>query len=253
MLVPREGMIAAYGDAEPVVRVSQRTSGQTVRYGFGMVNDWRAVDVRLNSMGGSDFTVWHGAERVREFSLRIPGRHNVLNALAVLIVADRLGIDLVRAWETLSQFRGVARRFEVKGDFGGVTIIDDYAHHPSEIRATLEAARGRYPNRDIWAVFQPHTYSRTLALLERFADAFSDADHVVVTEIFAAREHDAHGLSGKRIVEHMKHRDARFAAELDESVAFLAQHLRKGDVLITLGAGDVYRVAEAIAQQRQGA
>jgi UDP-N-acetylmuramate--alanine ligase len=252
-LVPRDGLVVGCGDAERVNwELRELTGTRVARYGIDATNDWRATDIRLNSNGGSDFDVWRSSERLGEFALRIPGRHNVLNALAAIAVADRVGIDLNGARESLRRFRGAARRFEVKGDFRGVTIIDDYAHHPSEIRATLAAARERYPKRSIWTVFQPHTFSRTVALLDDFAQAFGDADYVIVTEVFAAREREAKGISGKRIVERMQHPYARFIADLDASAEFLTQHLRAGDVLMTLGAGDVYHVGEAVARSLQG-
>ena len=252
-LVPRDGLVVGCGDAERVSQEMGNLGGTLViRYGFDAANDWRATDVRLNADGGSDFSAWRGATRVGEFSLRIPGKHNVLNALAALAVADHVGIDLDRAGEMLKRFRGAARRFEVKGEFRGVTIIDDYAHHPSEIRATLAAARARYPARKILAVFQPHTYSRTQALLDDFAGAFGDADQVIVTEIFAARERESKGISGTQVVDRMNHPAARFVASLDECAAWLETELRAGDVLITLGAGDVYRVAHTVARRLQG-
>ncbi|HEX7587349.1 MAG TPA: UDP-N-acetylmuramate--L-alanine ligase [Anaerolineae bacterium] len=251
--VPQDGSVIGNGDAERVDRELNRLDQKLVtRYGFGPTNDWRAGNVRLNSTGGSDFLLWRAGEQVGEFSVQIPGRHNVLNALAAIATADRVGIDLSSIGASLKSYRGAARRFQVKGEFGGVTVIDDYAHHPTEIRATLSAARARYPGRAVWAVFQPHTYSRTAALQSDFAQAFDDADHVIVTEIFPARERPVSGISGEGIIEKMKYPDARFIADLDSSVKFLAQHLRAGDVLITLGAGDVYRVGEAIVRLRQG-
>ena len=252
-LVPRDGLIVGCGDAERVEReLRELKSTRVVRYGFDSMNDWRATDVRLNADGGSDFVVWGDGGRIGEFGLRIPGRHNVVNALAALVVADRVGIDLNRAGETLKSFRGAARRFQVKGEFRGVTLIDDYAHHPSEIRATLAAARARYPDRRIWAVFQPHTYSRTQALLNDFAGAFADADQVIVTEIFGARERESQGVSGKQVVDRMNKPAARFVAALEECTDLLERELRAGDVLITLGAGDIYRVADAVARRLQG-
>jgi UDP-N-acetylmuramate--alanine ligase len=141
----------------------------------------------------------------------------------------------------------------VKGEFRGITVIDDYAHHPSEIRATLAAARARYHGRAIWAVFQPHTFSRTRALLREFANAFADADHVIVTEVYGAREYDSQGVSGRRVVEPMRHPDARFIGALDRCAEFLLQRLNPGDVLITLGAGDVNRVGVQVVRALQGA
>ena len=250
-LVPREGIVIGWGDAERVARELKQVAGtRVVRYGFNVDNDWRARDVVPNAQGGSDFVIWRGGEEIRDWRLEIPGTHNVLNALAAVVVADAVGVDLEIVRATLKDFRGAARRFEIKGEFRGVTVVDDYAHHPTEIRATLAAARMRYPNRNIWAVFQPHTFTRTKALLEEFANAFADADHVIVTEIYAARECDNRGVSGAHIVNRMTHRDARFIASLDTTAEFLIDRLNTSDVLITLGAGDVNRVGERIARER---
>jgi len=250
-LVPREGIVIGWGDAERVARELKQVAGtRVVRYGFNVDNDWRARDVVPNAQGGSDFVVWRGGEEIRDWRLEIPGTHNVLNALAAVVVADAVGVDLEIVRATLKDFRGAARRFEIKGEFRGVTVVDDYAHHPTEIRATLAAARMRYRNRNVWAVFQPHTFTRTKALLEEFANAFADADHVIVTEIYAARECDNRGVSGAHIVNRMTHRDARFIASLDTTAEFLIDRLNTSDVLITLGAGDVNRVGERIARER---
>lgn len=250
-LVPTDGIVIGCGDSERVSReLTQVRETQTVRYGLGEGNDWRAIDVKPNVFGGSDFVVYHNQLPFTNYQLIIPGTHNVLNALAAIVVADHVGVDMQRARATLKNFRGAARRFQVKGDFAGVTIIDDYAHHPTEIRAALAAARARYPNRMIWAVFQPHTYSRTESLLHEFANAFSDADHVIVMEIYAARETNNRNTSGAQIVDQMTHRDARFVAKLEASAEWLTNRLQAGDVLITLGAGDVNRVGEMIALAR---
>jgi UDP-N-acetylmuramate--alanine ligase len=250
-LVPRDGVVIGCGDAARVQRELKELAGTlAVRYGFDAANDWRASHVTPNARGGNDFVVWRGGARVGDFGLQIPGRHNVLNALAALVVAERVGVNFEIARATLKRFRGAARRFEVKGEFGGVAIVDDYAHHPTEIRATLAAARTGYPGRTIWAVFQPHTFSRTAALLDDFANAFADADHVIVTEIYAARERASREISGAQIVGKMTHRDARFIGALEACFEFLATHLQSGDVLITLGAGDVNRVGARVARQR---
>ncbi|MFN3929656.1 MAG: glutamate ligase domain-containing protein, partial [Thermoflexus sp.] len=127
--------------------------------------------------------------------------------------------------------------------------IDDYPHHPGEIRATLRAARARYPGRSIWAVFQPHTYSRTRALLEEFARAFEDADHVILTPIYAARETDSLGVSSQDIVARMVHPDARYLPDFETVVAYLCNRVRPGDVVLTLGAGDGYRIGEQLLER----
>lgn len=246
-LVPRSGFVVGCGDAERVVQVLASAKARAAYYGLDTTNDWCVSAIRPNASGGNDFTVWYQDERVGDFRLQVPGKHNVLNALAALIVADHIGVDLNRARDTLARFRGAARRFEVKGEFRGVTIVDDYAHHPSEIRATLAAARERYPRRTIWAVFQPHTFSRTRALLDDFAGSFANADHVIVTKVYAAREHDDLGVTGAQIVNRMQHPDAQFIETLDGCSEFLEQHVLAGDILITLGAGDVYRVGDSVA------
>jgi len=173
--------------------------------------------------------------------LQVPGIHNVRNALAALTVAKLLDLPIAAAAKALDQFTGTRRRFEVRGEANGILIIDDYAHHPTEIRATLAAARTRYPSRRIWAVWQPHTYSRTQVLFNEFADAFADADEVIVTEIYAARE-PKQVFSSKQVVEAMP-RPAHFIAELSEASNYLITNLRPGDALLVLSAGDADQVS----------
>jgi len=243
-LVPADGCVIGCGDDERVRELLE--VGRVITYGLGEGASWRAVDIRSNELGGHDFVALHDGQSVGEFTLRIPGLHNVQNALAVLAVAYRLDLPLADVGETLRGFRGVQRRFEVKGEVNGIIVIDDYAHHPTQVRTTLRAARERYPQRTIWAVFQPHTYSRTKALLGEFAASFADADHVVVTDIYAAREDDDLGVSASDIVARTKHPDVRYIPGLDEAADYLHDHLRSGDVLITLGAGDGYKVGEEV-------
>ena len=251
-LVPDGGCVVGCGDEGRVRELMEAHGGEAITYGLGEGVDWRAVKVRPNELGGHDFVALHNGRAAGEFGLRIPGLHNVQNALAALAVAHRLGLDLEGVTETLRNFRGTKRRFEVKGEAGGVTVIDDYAHHPTQIRTTLRAARERYPGRTIWAIFQPHTFSRTKALLKDFAASFADADHVVVTDIYPAREFDDLGVSAADIVARMDHPDARHIADLDDVVAYLLPRLQPGDVLITLGAGDGYKVGEMVLAELEG-
>jgi UDP-N-acetylmuramate--alanine ligase len=173
--------------------------------------------------------------------LQVPGKHNILNALAALTVTQLLGLPLVEVARVLGQFTGTGRRFEVRGEANGVVVIDDYAHHPTEIRATLSAARSRYPHRPIWVVWQPHTYSRTQMLLEDFANSFVDADEVIVTEVYPARE-PKQDFSSKKVVEAMP-RPAHFIASLPDVSNYLITHLLPGDVLLVLSAGDADQVS----------
>ena len=173
--------------------------------------------------------------------LQIPGKHNVLNALAALTVTQLLGLPLAEAAQALGRFTGTGRRFELRGEANGVVVIDDYAHHPTEIQATLAAARSRYPRCPIWVVWQPHTYSRTQLLLEDFANSFGNADEVIVTEVYPARE-PIQDFSSRKVVEAM-HRPAHFIATLPEVSNYLITHLRPGDVLLVLSAGDADQVS----------
>jgi UDP-N-acetylmuramate--alanine ligase len=170
----------------------------------------------------------------------------VLNALAAIAAVTQVGVGLDTIRDSLLRFAGTERRFEHKGTAAGVTVIDDYAHHPTEVRATLAAARARYPGRPVWAVFQPHTYSRFKALLHEFAGSFEAADHVIVTDVFAARERDSLGVRAVDLVELMNHPDVRYIPGLDEVMDFLAKQLCPGDVVITLGAGTCYQVGDEI-------
>jgi len=265
--VEPDGVIIGCGDDARVASELKRMKQKTIRYGFDVENEWRAMNVEPNELGGNNFAVLDSGRRSHapqtsgggaasankeNYQLQIPGSHNVLNALAAIAVADQLGVEPRVVQDTLRDFRGAERRFQIVGEFNGVTVIDDYAHHPTEIRATLAAARERFPNRALWAVFQPHTYSRTRALLDDFARAFEDADHVIVTEIFAARETETLGISGREVVARMSHRDARFIAQIDSAVDYIAPNVRAGEVLITLGAGDVNQVGAKFAQQTGG-
>ena len=246
-LVPQEGEIFLCADDPMGQRLEKEPHlAEITTYGLGPRARWRAADLAANAAGGSDFRVLASGRSRGEFTLRIPGRHNVKNGLAALAVSDYLGIDLIEAGKTLAQFRGVERRFEVKGEAAGVMVIDDYAHHPTEIKATLAAARERYPERRVWAVFQPHTYSRTKALLSEFATSFGDADQVVVTDIYPARETDDLGVSSQALLATMNHPGAHYVGALSDVVTMLSQQLRGGDLLITLGAGDIYEGGENV-------
>jgi UDP-N-acetylmuramate--alanine ligase len=160
-------------------------------------------------------------------------------------VTSVLGLDLQHAARALEQFTGTGRRFELRGEAGGVLVIDDYAHHPTEIRATLSAARSRYPGRRIWAVWQPHTYSRTRTLFDGFATAFTDADAVIVTEVYQARE-PQQDFSAEQVVKAMSHPAVQFIAGLAQVSDYLISHLSPGDVLLVLSAGDANQVSAQV-------
>ncbi len=214
---------------------------------------WKAVNLRVNQKGGYSFNVQRQGKIVtpQAVELRVPGLHNAQNALAALAAVAEVGVSPAEAGRILSTYTGVGRRFEVKGvTAAGVIVIDDYAHHPSEIKATLSAARARYPQQEIWAVFQPHTFSRTKLLLDDFAAAFKQAHHVIILDIFPSREKDDGSISSADIITRMRHPDARHIGLMDEAVGYLRANLKSGDILITLGAGDGYRVGEALLEKK---
>ncbi len=222
-----------------------RDSGRKcVTYGLGPGRfDICADDLAPGTKGGYRFAVSRrNAERLVEAELQVPGVHNVRNALACLAVVDILGLSIDAAAAALKDFKGTGRRFEVVGEISGVTIVSDYAHHPTEIQATLAAARMRYANRRIWAVWQPHTFSRITTLFDQFSRSFMDADRILVTEVYAAREGPpAGGYSSRTITEKIPG-DAVFVPDLALVRTFLGKQLAAGDVVIILSAGDADRL-----------
>ena len=217
-------------------------------YGLDPGADLHAEDIRVNTAGGSDFLALRGSETIGLVRTRLPGDHNVRNALACLAVCDYLGVEFRVTRDALTEFHGAGRRFEVKGEAGGVTIIDDYAHHPTEIVATLNAARQRFPQGQIWAVFQPHTYSRLRALKAEYAGAFQKADHVLVTEVFAAREAVDPDFGGRQIADLISHPDVRFQPDFERAAVELAEDVHPGDAVVTLSAGDGNLVGDRLLE-----
>jgi UDP-N-acetylmuramate--alanine ligase len=212
--------------------------------------DYYALNLAPNNLGGISFDVYFGqwlegySAPMARVELQVPGRHNVSNALAAIAVADLVGLPIQQAVQSLSEFRGAERRFEVRGEANGVLVIDDYAHHPTEIKATLAAARARYPERRIWSVWQPHTYSRTRTLFDQFTGAFEDADKVLVTEVYAARETPPEdGFSAKQVVKAMSRPDVLYSPDIYQATEVLLDRLRPGDVLLVLSAGDANQIS----------
>jgi UDP-N-acetylmuramate--alanine ligase len=209
----------------------------------------QARKLKPNERGGFNFiattNIGEASAVSVSVSLQVPGRHNVLNALAALAVIATMGLSLQLAGTALGQFTGTGRRFEVRGEKRGVIVVDDYAHHPTEIKVTLAAARTRYPQHRLWAVWQPHTYSRTQTLFYEFTRAFGDADEVLVTEIYASREKPK-SFSSAEVVSAMPHPSARFTGTLENTTKYLLKHLRSGDVLLVLSAGDADQISSDV-------
>lgn len=234
------GAIADYGEIVKDLPVS------VVTYGLTEACDYYPSDITFDEKGCATYTAVHQGRALTSVKLNIPGMHNVSNSLAVIAAALSLKIELSTITSGISQFTGTDRRFELKGMYkDGVTVIDDYAHHPTEIAATLTAAQN-YPHKRIICVFQPHTYTRTKAFLKDFAKALSLADVIVLADIYAARETDTLGISSKNIEDDLKAlgKEAYYFPSFDEIENFLQKKCMNGDLLITMGAGDVVKIGE---------
>ena len=228
--IPPEGMLVVCADDPGALDLRDAVvEGVKVEtYGLADEAAWQARSLSQNAQGGFDAEVWHDGEHVADLSLPVPGRHNVRNALAALAVANWHHIRPRLAVKMLHDFHGAGRRFEFIGEAGGVIVIDDYAHHPTEVAATLSAARLRYPTRRIWAVFQPHTYSRTQALLQDYEHSFDDADRVLLLDIYAAREKIDLGMHSRQLLEVMEHEGAVYVGTIEAAVETLLSERRAG-------------------------
>ncbi len=238
--------------AETLTIELDRRGVRTMTYGLDQNEyDYTADKLEANELGGFTFEFRAPEETPRQVLLRVPGEHNVRNALAALAVVHQLGADMDAAVSALAEFKGSGRRFEVRGEASGVVVIDDYAHHPTEIRATLQAARSRYPERRIWAVWQPHTYTRTRTLLPAFLEALGAADRVVVTEIYAARETPPEEMLNEaslaaRLAESAPHLEPFAAPTFQSAVEHLLDEVRPGDAVLVLSAGNAIQISEEL-------
>jgi UDP-N-acetylmuramate--alanine ligase len=244
--VPAHGKIFMW--AEDPNRKFIQGEAPIVTFGLSEDAEIRATDIQFHDEGSS-MKIFVQGNYLGDLHLHVSGKHNILNALACIAFCLEIGIPAEKVLESLDRFNGTKRRFEHIGVNGGALIVDDYAHHPTEIRSTLEGARLSFPNRRIRAVFQPHTFSRTEKLLEDFSQAFQAADEVVVAEIFAsAREKDLNTISAVSLAELIQKQgiNARYIHTLDEIKSYLAQTLAPEDLVLTLGAGDVYKVGHGL-------
>ena len=252
-LVPENGCIIAY-EANPFVnKVISDAGCRVVTFGFSENSDYCAANIEFNSEGHPLFDVRSKGELLGRVQLEVPGEHNISNALASFAACHTLGVAPEIIIETLRQYHGTQRRFDIIGTTkNNVKVIDDYAHHPTEIRATLKAARN-IPHNRLWCLFQPHTYTRTLALFDEFVTAFDDTDVLIMAEIFAAREKNIYKISSKRLITEIKKnqpaKEAYYFDSLEEISAFVSNNAQEGDMVITMGAGDIYKVAEMLMEE----
>ena len=242
-----DGATIINGEIDNYQALTDGLPQQIITYGFDPSFDFYATDLTYDDKACPHFTAMHDGKKLAEIKLSVPGRHNASNALAAIALAVTMGLDTDAIVKGLDSFGGANRRFQYKGSVDGVTVIDDYAHHPTEIRATLTAAEN-YPHKRLVLVFQPHTYSRTKAFLDDFADVLSMADVVVLADIFAAREKNTFGVSSKDILARLKAKgtESYYFPSFEEIEKFLLKKCMNGDLLITMGAGNVVEIGEAI-------
>ena len=244
-LLPEDGTLVINGEIKDHQEIYQGLPCRVVTYGPGADYDYSATDISYDENGHVSFDLLRHGEYADHIVLSVTGDHNVSNALSAIAVADLLDIPMDVTKKGLFSFTGTDRRFEYKGEWNGVTIVDDYAHHPTEIEATLKAAQ-HSPHNAVWCVFQPHTYTRTKAFFHEFAEALSHADHLVLADIYAARETDTLGISSKDLADEAAKlgTDTHYFPDFEQIEAFLKENCRPGDLLITMGAGDVVTIGE---------
>ena len=223
-----------------------------VTYGLTAQADVSGHDIKYNDAFGSTFNVWKGDEVLGEITLPVPGKHNIYNALAATAVALELEIPFEKIAESFTTFKNANRRFQFKGEARGITVVDDYGHHPTEILATLSAAKNSSGGRRTVVVFQPHRYSRTQELMDEFALAFNNADVVFVLDIYAASEQPIEGITAEILTENIKkygHKNANYVGDIEKAVSWVVPFLQEGDLVITLGAGSVTRISDEILEK----
>jgi UDP-N-acetylmuramate--alanine ligase len=255
-LLPEDGLLVACADNQMAAILAQNrlVAGWPV-ITYGIQNgqaDWRATNIHIDASYQMVFDVVREKQTLGTVRLQIPGEFNVLNALAALIVTDNLGVPFADAARALASFQGAGRRFQARGEVDSVLVIDDYAHHPTAIRVNLEAAKERFKTRKIWALWQPHTYSRTQALWDGYVMAFGAADHVIVTEIYAAREDPIPGISSADLAEAINHPDVHYSPTFDEAVDYLLKNVQPPAVILIMSAGDAPLIGLNYLKLRQG-
>lgn len=252
--VPFYGLNIVCLDNPGVQKIIPKLNRRVITYGVTHQADLRSENI-VNRERESEFDVIFCDKNLGRFKISIPGRHNVLNSLAAIAVGLELGIEVEKIKEAFVSFKGIQRRFQIKGEEKGIIVVDDYGHHPTEIKATLDTARNFWKGRII-ALFQPHRYTRTQDLFQDFLTSFYDADVVLVMDIYSASEDEIPGISGSALAEGIRafgHKNSIYVGDKDSAYKFLKEFLKEGDLLITLGAGDVYKVGEKLLEDLRNA
>jgi UDP-N-acetylmuramate--alanine ligase len=253
--VPFYGSSVLCLDDPNVQAIIPNIERRRMTYGFSAQADVSAHGIQYNNSFGSTFTVWRGADVVGEVSLQVPGVHNVYNSLAAIAVAFELEVPFEKIAEALGGFSGAARRFQLKGEVDDIMVIEDYGHHPTEIRVTLAAAKIGSGGRRLVVLFQPHRYTRTHDLMQEFARSFNNADTLFITDIYAASEDPIEGVTSESLTNAIKrfgHKDVRYVGRLEDAASALCDHVQPGDLVLTMGAGTVNRVSDQLLSLLRG-
>ena len=250
-LVPPEGRLVCWREDPHFSELAAASRAPLRTFGLSPEADWYCQQIEPCAPLGIKGRLYHAGQEVGELRLKVPGEYNLLNALAAVATVTEVGVPIGEALTYIQKFTGVRRRFEVKGEVGGVLVVDDYAHHPLAVKNILAAAKQQFAGR-IWCVFQPHLYSRTKYLFSDFVHAFQDADVLVLADIYAARETDPGDISSQLLAEETKkhHPDVRYIGDLEKIKDHLLTATRPGDMVITMGAGDIYNVGEQFIQAK---
>ena len=247
------GNLVIQGDIEGISSLVAGLEAKITTFGIasaGKNYNYSAANITWDKNGCGHYDLMHENDVIAHITLGVVGAHNISNSVAAAAMADLLGVPLTTIAHALRCFGGAKKRFEKKGEIHGITVVDDYAHHPTEIRATLAAAE-HYPHRDVWCIFQPHTFSRTKLLLDDFADALSHADKVILADIYPSREKDPGDISSRDLMRKLKEkgREVYYFPDFEEIEKFLLENCIHGDLLITMGAGDIVKVADALLKK----
>lgn len=248
--LPADGLLIINGDTSHYTEIIKDLPCEVITYALDNPADYMANNISFDEDGYPTFDCLKDHLLIGTFTLNVPGMHNVSNALASIALSQHLGLNVGTIQHGFYNFFGTDRRFQYKGEVGGVTIIDDYAHHPTEIKATLTSVKNRSHN-NVWCVFQPHTYTRTSALLQDFAEALTLADRVVLCDIYAAREKNTIGISSRDLQREIQAlgKECYYFSSFDQIESFLLEYCVQGDILITMGAGDVVKIGENLLGQ----
>jgi UDP-N-acetylmuramate--alanine ligase len=247
--IPRHGFLVVCGDRSETLEIAKSAKCKVISYGFGKDVDMKIASHEIRE-GKQFFSVSMREKKLGNFEIMLPGQHNILNATAAIAMAHQFNAKMEKVREALANFEGTSRRFEYIGQRNGAILIDDYGHHPEEIKATLQAAREFFPKRRIWCVFHPHTFTRTKALLSEFAQSFEDADKVIVLDIYGSAREVQGGVHSKDLVELAKkyHRNVEYIPTIPEAIEYLGDKINKEDLIIAMGAGNVWEVVEGLKE-----